>query len=157
MPDKDAYCFVLWAERFDEVAAAIFVSELRKAGLRVKLVGMAGNVMAGVGGLKVVADMTLEQALHLADKSACVVIPGKSPGVGRLLDDPRLLDFLDRARRQQAMFVVNQSCTALAAGAGSIVAYAGDQPVLDLAHEIAGRLGATPVKAYLEPTRAIVA
>lgn len=32
MTEAKDHCFVLWADRFDEVAAVVFVAELRRAG-----------------------------------------------------------------------------------------------------------------------------
>ncbi len=72
---QDKIAFVLWADRFDETLAALFVAELRKAGLRVKLVSLVGQPSSGAYGLTLVPDLTLEQALPMAHQASCVVIP----------------------------------------------------------------------------------
>jgi hypothetical protein len=50
---------LLWSDRFDEAATAIFATELRQAGLAVKVVGLAGHQAAGSSGLVLGADLTL--------------------------------------------------------------------------------------------------
>ena len=40
MTISDSHIFVLWGNGFDEAMTAIFVTELRRAGLRVKVVGL---------------------------------------------------------------------------------------------------------------------
>ena len=42
------YIFVLWGNGFDETTATIFITELRRVGLPVKLVGLSQRRSAGV-------------------------------------------------------------------------------------------------------------
>lgn len=102
------YVLVLWGDKFEETAATIFVSELRKAGLRVKVVGLTRQQTKGAHGLGLIPDITLEQALPLAHRTACVVLPCTLPVAQHLKNDPRLHDFLIRADANQARFVVGQ-------------------------------------------------
>ncbi len=106
---QDKLAFVLWADRFDETIAALFVAELRKAGLRVKLVSLAGQPSSGAYGLTLVPDLTLEQALPLAQQASCVVIPCGDAGLKRLKSDPRLQEFLVQTHEAGVPFVVNQA------------------------------------------------
>jgi transcriptional regulator GlxA family with amidase domain len=106
---QDKIVFVLWADRFDETLAALFVAELRKAGLRVKLVSLAGQPSSGAYGLTLVPDLTLEQALPMAQQASCVVIPCGDAGLKRLKNDPRIQQFLVQTHAAGAMFVVDQS------------------------------------------------
>ena len=106
MPHAKAYVFVLWAHQFEEATATIFVSELRRAGLRVKVVGLTQRRSAGVCGLALLPDLTLEQALPLASHTLCLVIPCTSPAAKRLKNDPRLADFFGQAHANQAKFVI---------------------------------------------------
>lgn len=106
MTRRRNYMFVLWAERFDESAASVFVTEFRLAGLRTKLVSLVSHASAGACGLALAPDLTLDQALPLAARAACVVIPGNATAIRRLGDDPRLRDFLTQAHRCGALFVV---------------------------------------------------
>ncbi len=122
--------FVLWSSHFDEASAAIFVSELRGAGLLVKVVGLRGLYAAGRHGLALTPDLTLGQALTLACRASCVVLPCPAQGFTPLKNDPRLLDFFRQAEASQALFVLSQDAlgpqgTALSdlIGLGQMVSY----------------------------------
>jgi len=108
MPKSNDIIFVLWGDNFEEAAATIFVTELREAGLRVKVVGLTPPNIKGSRGLALVPDLTLEQALPLAGQSVCLVIPCASPGIKRLNNDPRLGQLFRLARSNKAKFVVGQ-------------------------------------------------
>lgn len=98
--------FVLWGSNFDEVTATIFVTELRQAGLRVKVIGLDGSSPAGAHGLALVPDMPLSKALPLAERATCVIIPSALSLWLRIQDDPRVETFLQRSWANQAMFVI---------------------------------------------------
>lgn len=106
---QDKIAFVLWADRFDETLTTLFVAELRKAGLRVKLVSLANQPSVGAYGLTLVPDLTLEQALPLAQQARCVVIPCGAAGLKRLKNDPRVQEFLVQTHSAGAVFIVHQS------------------------------------------------
>ena len=89
MPKRQGDIFVLWGHRFDEATATILITELRKAGLRVKVVGLTRQLASGSYGLALVHDLTLEQALPLAHQTCCLIIPSKMPGIKRLEKNPR--------------------------------------------------------------------
>lgn len=99
------YTFVLWGKNFDEVATTIFVSELRQAGRRVKLVGLDGSQSAGAYGVVLVPDMPLGKALMLADKASCVIIPCDASRWGRIQGDPRVEELLNEAQTWAAKIV----------------------------------------------------
>lgn len=98
--------FILWADRFDEAAAAIFVSVLREAGVRVKVVGLSAQRAVGAHGLALVPDMTLEQALPLAGRAVCVVVPADGVSTQAVGQDPRLREFLGSTATHGARFIV---------------------------------------------------
>lgn len=100
------YVFVLWADRFEEVAAAIFAAEFRQAGLRVKVVGLSQQRTSGSYGLILIPDLTLEQALAWAAKACCVVIPCPFGQAGQLKIEPRLHHFFYQAQVNKAKFVI---------------------------------------------------
>ncbi|MBN1991673.1 MAG: DJ-1/PfpI family protein [Anaerolineae bacterium] len=108
MPRAEDYVFVLWADEFEETAATIFVTELRRAGLRVKVVGLTQRRSNGIYGLALVPDLTLDETLPLALNAICVVIPCKSPRVKQLRNDPRLREFFYQAHSKRARFVIGQ-------------------------------------------------
>lgn len=101
------YIFVLWGEQCEEATTAIFVSELRAAGLLVKLVGLSGLHAGGIHGLALTPDMTLSQALPLARLASCVVIPCPPSTLHRLAGDPRLQEFLLAAQAHHATLIVD--------------------------------------------------
>ncbi len=95
MTPNQRCCFVLWGDQCDEVAAVLFVTMLRAAGLRVWVVGISGKRISGVHGLKLVADLALDQALSLANQAACVIAPCQVETLLHFLRDPRLRSFLE--------------------------------------------------------------
>lgn len=113
------HCFVLWADRFDETVAVLFVAELRRVGLRVGLVGLPGPSFVGIHGLVMTPDLTLDEALAQGDQMACVVVPCDGPALGRVANDPRLQDLFDLAAAQEATVVVgSEAGVALSGGRG---------------------------------------
>jgi hypothetical protein len=106
MPKSRDYVFVLWGDRFDEAAATIFVTELREAGLRVKVVGLTPRQIGGAHGLALVPDLTLDQALSLASQAICVVIPATVQWRERFNNDPRISKFIAHVSSDQTKFVV---------------------------------------------------
>lgn len=97
---------MLWGDKFEETTAIIFVTEMRKAGLRVKVIGLSPQRLCGAQGLVLVPDLTLEQALPLADNAICLIIPCASSGTSQLRDIPAWPDFCERACVNNARFVV---------------------------------------------------
>jgi hypothetical protein len=117
MTEIKDHCFVLWADRFDEVAAVVFVAELRRAGLRVRLVGLPGPGFVGLHGLALSPDLTLDEALAHPGRLACLVAPCDGPGLARAINDPRLADLLDQAAAMDApVFAGNEAWSAVARG-----------------------------------------
>jgi hypothetical protein len=102
------YIFVLWGESFDEAIATIFITELRKAGLRVKLLCLSGQRAAGMHGLQLGCDVSLTQALPLVADTLCVVVPCSAGSLRRFANDPRLVDFLVDAQQHGARLIVGQ-------------------------------------------------
>jgi hypothetical protein len=108
MSKLQEYVFVLWGDGFDETTATIFVTELRKAGLRVKVVGLTRQQTSGAYGLALVPDYTLEEALSLTAQTRCLVIPCPLRIAKRLKNDPRLGHFICQIQSHQARFVIGQ-------------------------------------------------
>ncbi|MCB0097446.1 MAG: hypothetical protein KDE46_17065 [Caldilineaceae bacterium] len=106
MPTSHQYIFVLWGAQCEEAPAAIFVSELRAAGLRVKVVGLDGIHANGTHGLALLPDITLSQALPLARLASCIILPCAPATLQRMAGDPRLQEFVMLAQAEQALFVV---------------------------------------------------
>lgn len=108
MSRSDDYIFVLWGDKFDEVTAAIFVTELRKVGFLVKVVGLTPPSIKGAYGLALIPDLMLEQALPRAAKTKCIIIPYPIAQVKHFKNDPRISELFHQARSNKAKFVVGQ-------------------------------------------------
>jgi hypothetical protein len=106
MSKYQSYVFVLWGDRFREAEAAIFVTKLRDAGLRVKVVGLTPHELDGAHGLALVPDLSLDQALPLASRAIGVIIPATLSGLKRLQNDPRVRQFFQQADHHRAYFVL---------------------------------------------------
>ena len=98
--------FVLWGQGFDEIAASIFVGELRRMGKRVKLVGLNQQTTVGQNGLILVPDLALGQALSAAQQVHCLLVPAPLTALQQFSHDPRLVELLQRAVDNQALIVV---------------------------------------------------
>lgn len=80
--------YVLLAEGFEEIEALTPVDLLRRAGVEVALVGVAGKTVCGAHGISVEADIEIDKAdFSLADM---VVLPGGMPGTTNLYADARV-------------------------------------------------------------------
>jgi len=108
MPKTHGYVFVLWGDRFTEVAATIFVCKLREAGLKVRVVGLTPQPIQGAYGLALVPDMMLDQALLLATQVICLIIPYASSSIRRLTNDPRLREFFGQVYANHAKVVISE-------------------------------------------------
>ena len=109
MSKSNDYICVLWGDRFEEATTAIFVTELRKMGLLVKLVGLNSRQLSGANGLKLLPDLTLGQALARAAQAICVIIPCTLADFKLLRHDPRLGEFMTQAQVNQARFIIKQA------------------------------------------------
>lgn len=118
MSKPNDYVCVLWGDRFEEATTAIFVTELRKTGLLVKLVGLNSRQLSGANGLKLLPDLTLGQALARAAQAICIIIPCALTDFKLLKHDPRLCEFISQAQINQARFVIKRSNEVEAADLG---------------------------------------
>lgn len=101
--------FVLWGQQFDEAAATIFVTTLRQAGLRVKVVGLDGTLPVGMNGLALAADIPLSKALPFAGRTSCIIVPCQASLWPWLQQDPRLLELLVKSQQAGALLVLETS------------------------------------------------
>lgn len=95
--------FVLWGEHFDELAAVTFVTLWREAGLPVKVVGLSRQPAGGAHGLRLLHDLTVEEATRLIDFMRVLVIPCSRVGGQLLTNDPRIRPFVHHACKHHAL------------------------------------------------------
>jgi hypothetical protein len=107
MTKSNHYIFVLWGPNFEEHIATTFVTQLREAGLLVKVVGLTPGQIKGAHGLILTPDLMLSKAISLAARAVCVIIPAAGGDLNCLRNDPRLLEFFRLARANRAKFVVS--------------------------------------------------
>ena len=91
--------YLFLAEGFEEIEALCPLDLLRRAGIKVKTVGVGGKVIRGAHGIEVVADITTAEASRLLKKEPLdlVILPGGMPGTLNLKADPTVNAFIDRA------------------------------------------------------------
>ncbi|MCB0210073.1 MAG: hypothetical protein KDJ52_12125 [Anaerolineae bacterium] len=99
MVKSKRYSFILWANGFEEMMAAVFIAELRQANRRVKLVGLTRKPSRGAYGLIFTPDISLDEALPLAANAVLVIIPSRSASFAPLQTDPRLSPFFHAAHK----------------------------------------------------------
>jgi putative intracellular protease/amidase len=138
---------VFWIDYCDEIAATTFVTALRRQGVRVKLVGADMGRVVGSNGIALLPDITLEQAIPLADQASAVIVPGGISAVHKLDNDPRVRKLLNRAYAQQALFIssadaVAELATLLAGECPNprVVSYPDGWEVIEFARQLGERL-----------------
>lgn len=97
---RNGIIFVLWAAGLEEIAATIFVTELRRMGLRVKVVGLRRRAERGAFGLGLLPDLSLEQAAIHFPQARCLIVPGPVERLAALSQHPRLGELLNRMSAQ---------------------------------------------------------
>lgn len=92
----------------DTASAAIFIAEMRSASLPVKLVGLGGVQSKGSFGFSIVNDMTLGDAMKLANRAVYVIFTFVGNGISPFLNDPRLHQFVEEAHENGAIFIESE-------------------------------------------------
>lgn len=142
---------ILWSAGFDELTAAVFVTILRKAGIQARLVGLPCIPTPGVNGLVLTPDMTLEQAIALAEHVSAIIAPASASALRRLSDDPRVCALIARAARCGAVLVTGadaaSTLSALASSEGEekavhMIVYNDYLALVEFASRLAERLAA---------------
>jgi 4-methyl-5(b-hydroxyethyl)-thiazole monophosphate biosynthesis len=86
------------AEGFEEIEAVTIVDVLRRAGLEVRVAGLAPGPVRGSHGIACLTDCTLDEVQP--DELAALVLPGGMPGSTNLAQDRRVLDLVQRLDRR---------------------------------------------------------
>ncbi len=80
--------YVFLADGFEEIEALATVDILRRANIETKTVGVGAKTVCGTHGIKVEADITVEETS--TDSLDGVVLPGGLPGAWNLKDNKRV-------------------------------------------------------------------
>ena len=119
------YVLVLWGQDFDEIAASIFVGELRRLGFLVKIVALNMPQTVGEHGVALAPDITLDRAVTMAMHSRCVILPCALAAIRKFSYDPRLAEFLHLSGAAKATFVTD----------AKVASYLAEEAMLPLAPE----------------------
>ena len=109
MDSSTDYILVLWGKDFDEVEAISFISTLRSAGLRTKVVGLGGVGQTGHLGVAIVPDLMLGQALELLCTTQCIIVPCHPDQWPLLADDPRYRALMSQAAQRGITVVLKKT------------------------------------------------
>ncbi len=106
------------APGFEEIEAVTVIDVLRRAGVEVTVAGTAASPIKGSRGIRVSADIPLDQA----DAAAfdMIVLPGGSQGVEKLKAHPKLLSLLSEFTARGKWIGAICAAPSLLAGAGLI-------------------------------------
>jgi len=85
------------ADGFEEIEAITPIDVLRRAGLEVIVAGVGKTEVEGAHGVKVKADMDLEQYNDIPD---AIILPGGMPGAENLSKSQKLARLLDKINQQ---------------------------------------------------------
>ena len=92
--------YVCLAEGFEEIEALAPVDILRRAQFEVQTVGVTGEVVTGAHGIRVAADLTVQQVQPASVEM--LVLPGGMPGTKNLEASGEVQELLCAARRSNA-------------------------------------------------------
>lgn len=101
--------YVFLAEGFEEIEAVTPIDLLRRAGLKVKTVGVSGKIVTGSHGMAMMADEELVN-FTWPQGAQLLVLPGGMPGTTNLLKNQKV--FLALRQAVQAGAFVGAICAA---------------------------------------------
>ncbi len=89
--------YVFLAKGFEELEALAPVDVLRRAGVKVKTVGVTGKRVSGSHDISVNCDITVDEATF--DELEGIILPGGMPGTVNLENDETVNKFIDYAAK----------------------------------------------------------
>ncbi len=84
------------ADGFEEIEAVTTIDVLRRAGLDVTTMGLAGTMVRGSRGVSVIADKKISDVNDIEKEFDALVLVGGSPGYANLGKSNRILDVIRR-------------------------------------------------------------
>jgi len=91
---------LLLAPGFEEVEAVTPADFLRRAGVEVRLVGIGGRDIEGSHGIRVQADLTIEE---LREEPEAVIVPGGMPGAANIAASPAAVALIRRLHEKKKL------------------------------------------------------
>ena len=117
--------YIFLANGFEEVEALATVDVLRRADLKVKIVGVGSDIITGAHGISTVCD-AVDSDLTPGDDIEAVILPGGMPGTLNLERSAKVNAFVDHAYENAELsdsFVVTDGNIITAKGMGSAVKF----------------------------------
>lgn len=92
--------YVFLADGFEEIEALAPIDILRRASKPVTVVGVTGKTVTGAHGIKVTADVTIDEASR--EDIDMIVLPGGLPGADNLQNSPEVCEYIALANDKGA-------------------------------------------------------
>ena len=92
--------YVFLADGFEEIEALAPIDILRRASKPVTVVGVTGKTVTGAHGIKVTADVTIDEASR--EDIDMIVLPGGLPGADNLQNSPEVCEYIALANNKGA-------------------------------------------------------
>ncbi|MBI1870085.1 MAG: DJ-1/PfpI family protein [Chlamydiae bacterium] len=89
---------VVLAEGFEEIEAVTPMDVLRRAGLEVIVAGLSGKTVAGSHGIKIQADVTLDEVSEVPD---LLILPGGMPGAQNLGSSKKVAEMIKKVDQEK--------------------------------------------------------
>ncbi|MEM5875215.1 MAG: DJ-1/PfpI family protein [Candidatus Aenigmatarchaeota archaeon] len=80
------------AEGFEEIEAITIIDVLRRAGIKVDIVGIEDEIVVGRNGIKILCEKTLNEIEQI--DYDLIVLPGGNPGYKNLMNSETLLNII---------------------------------------------------------------
>ena len=109
---------IVLADGFEEIEAVTCIDVLRRAELDVKTAGLSGKSVTGAHGIKVEADIMLENYDGAAD---CVVLPGGMPGSKNLQNSKKVAELVKKMNREGKWVTAICAAPALALASAGVL------------------------------------
>jgi putative intracellular protease/amidase len=117
-PKSDPQVLLLVAPQFEEEFLACCLSQLRSAGLAVRVVSAVAGAITGSHGLTIVPDEMIDPLWRSATPPRLVILPDGSTCASALLIDPRVHQLLGRTLRAGGYLAAPSAAQAVVLSAG---------------------------------------
>lgn len=108
--------YLLLADGFEETEAVAPLDVLRRAEIKVRTVGVTGDMVTGAHGIKMQADLAMEQID--TDTMTGIILPGGMPGTLNLQKDARVTELLKTAAAQDKLIAAICAAPMILGGLG---------------------------------------
>lgn len=113
--ERPRYVFVFWDNRYQDQQTLNFVTSMRNAGIEVKVIAAADSTISHRRATRrqLQHDITLDEAIGLAQNAACVFLPYDKIFLSLILMLPNIEVFIKKAAQNNAHFISHTEIVAL--------------------------------------------